>query len=101
MCKFSHISLRHETVLYNYAKSLPSHTTLYLISIHACIKKLNFIRELSEAIDFPPFARTDRGRVATVNHGAQGIKAFISKSSRGNSVAASSVLMFRITPFIN
>ena len=37
----------------------------------------------------------------TVNHGAQRIKAFISKSSHGNSVAASSVLMFRITPFIN
>ena len=42
-----------------------------------------------------------RGRVATVNHGAQRIKAFISKSSSGNSVAASSVLMFRVTPFIN
>ena len=37
----------------------------------------------------------------TVNHGAQRIKAFISKSSHGNSIAASSVLVFRVTPFIN
>ena len=42
-----------------------------------------------------------RGRGGTVNHGAQRIKAFISKSSCGNSVAASSVLMFGVTPFIN
>ena len=42
-----------------------------------------------------------RGRGGTVNHGAQRIKAFISKSSCGNSVAASSVLLFRVTPFIN
>ena len=36
-----------------------------------------------------------------VNHRAQRIKAFISKSSRGNSVAASSVLVLRVTVFIN
>ena len=43
----------------------------------------------------------NRGSGGTVNHGAQRIKAFISKSSRGNSVATLSVLVFRATPFIN